>query len=117
MIWFIRLKNIMFQIKLFIFCSVLLVIVGCSPPGTLSKKGSDAAPDDLNKYTHVVTFETNYYLSGPQQAMPPEGKLKAGTKIVIIQDAGSYSLVKSEEGVQAYISSGSFQPVKASPSK
>lgn len=63
-------------------------------------------------YTHEVTVETSYYLSGPQQGRPPEGKLKPGDKILILSDSGSYVLMKSEGGVEAYISKGSFKKIQ-----
>jgi len=62
-------------------------------------------------YTHVITAETNYYLSGPQQGRPPEGKFKTGTKIMIVSDSGSYVLVKSEEGIEAHVSKGSLKKI------
>ncbi len=60
-------------------------------------------------FSHVVTVETRYYLSGPQQARPPEGSFKSGTMIREIQSFGSYSLVESADGIRAYISAGSFE--------
>ena len=60
-------------------------------------------------FAHVVTMETRYYLSGPQQAWPSEGSFKSGTMIREIQSFGSYSLVESADGIRAYISAGSFE--------
>jgi len=60
-------------------------------------KSSDSAT------SHVVTVETEYYTTGPQQGRPPDGKFSAGTKVSIVEEAGSYVLVKSEDGVEAYI--------------
>ncbi|MFP6575859.1 MAG: hypothetical protein VB912_11945, partial [Pirellulaceae bacterium] len=45
------------------------------------------------KVTHVISSEETYYLDGPQQMRPPDGKFKAGTKVELVQEAGSYSVV------------------------
>ena len=61
------------------------------------------------KFTHILISETVYYLSGPQQDMPPEGRFKVGQKVTLIENAGSYSYVESDDGITAYISTGSLQ--------
>ena len=67
---------------------------------------SDAGP------THVVTADTVYYMSGPHQSRPPEGKFKAGTKVTLVQKAGSYSVVRSTGGVQAYVTTASLKAIE-----
>jgi len=59
--------------------------------------------------THVIAHETNYYMSGPQQARPPEGSFAAGTKVTLISGAGSYSLVRSPDGIEAYVSTDALK--------
>ena len=54
----------------------------------------------------VAFPDTVYYLTGPQQARPPDGSFKMGTRVALVLDEGSYSLVTSESGVIAYVSSG-----------
>ena len=61
---------------------------------------SSAVPE----FSHVITAETEYYVTGPQQGRPPEGSFPAGTKVNIVEEAGSYLLVKSESGIEAYVS-------------
>jgi hypothetical protein len=63
-------------------------------------------------FTHLVASDTAYYLSGPQQARPPEGTLPAGTKVTLLEEAGSYCRVRSQEGIEAYVSTNSLQPVE-----
>jgi hypothetical protein len=60
-------------------------------------------------FTHLVAVDTGYYLSGPQQAQPPEGTLPAGTKVALLEEAGSYCRVRSEGGIEAYVSTESLQ--------
>ena len=63
-------------------------------------------------FTHAVASDTEYYLSGPQQARPPEGKLSAGTKVTLLEEAGSYCRIPSEGGIEAYVSTDSLQPLE-----
>jgi len=77
-----------------------------------------AKPDEKTtakpaKFTHVVTLDAAYYLTGPQQASPPDGTLEAGTKINLVREAGSYCVVESECGIKAHIATGSFKPIDA----
>jgi len=60
-------------------------------------------------FTHLVASDTAYYLSGPQQARPPEGTLPAGTKVTLLEEAGSYCRVRSEDGIEGYVPTGSLQ--------
>ena len=62
-------------------------------------------------FTHVITAESPYYTSGPQQGRPPDGDFLVGTKVNLAKgddgsDAptiGSYTLVESEDGIEAYV--------------
>ena len=56
-----------------------------------------------SEFSHVIAVETEYYTTGPQQGRPPDGKLPAGTKVSMVEESGSYVLVKSEGGVEAYV--------------
>lgn len=62
--------------------------------------------------THVIKEASEYYKGGPQQAQPPDGTFKVGTKVSLIEEAGSYSLVRAEDGIEAYVSSGSLKPIE-----
>jgi hypothetical protein len=52
----------------------------------------------------VIRHDTVFYKIGPQQAMPPDGKFEAGTRVEVIEEAGSYTLVRAEDGRQGYVS-------------
>ena len=69
--------------------------------GTLAQKKVE--------FTHLVLRDTPYYLSGPQQGSPPEGKLTAGTHVRFLEEAGSYARVQSESEVVAYIAAGDIR--------
>ena len=72
-----------------------------SPPTT---------PDQT--FTHTITTDTEYYLGDPQQARPPEGTMKAGTKVEVLEEAGSYCRVKSEDGVVSFVVTDSLKAVQ-----
>jgi serpin B len=61
--------------------------------------------------THVVTAEAEYYTTGPQPARPPDGRFPAGTRVALIRESGSYALVRSAEGVRAYVAAAALQPI------
>jgi hypothetical protein len=63
-------------------------------------------------YTHTVTVDTEYYRDGPQQARPADGTLAAGTKVRLVSESGSYSLVETSNHMQVYVASASLQPLK-----
>ena len=94
-----------------IVCGVVLA-VGCSEKQPPEIQAQNQQAVSQAAVTHIITADTVYYMSGPQQARPPEGKFKAGTKVTVVQDAGSYSVVRSEGGVQAYVSTASLKAIK-----
>ena len=67
---------------------------------------------ELRNFTHVLQRETEYYLDGPQQARPPDGTFRAGTKVMLLQESGSYSVVQTEDGITAYVSTASLQKIE-----
>lgn len=69
------------------------------PPAT-----EPVSPQDF-EHSHVVKVASQYYMDGPQQGRPPDGEFATGTKVRLLESAGSYSLVLSEEGTEAYVSS------------
>ncbi len=64
------------------------------------------------QWTHTVKMATEYYTGGPQQSRPPDGQLPPGTKVKIVEDAGSYVLVDAENGVNAFVSASALEEVR-----
>jgi hypothetical protein len=89
-----------------------LALVGCLEirPSDPDDKPAPVVPAPLG-LTHVVHADSVYYTDGPQQSRPPDGTFKAGTKVKLVREAGSYSLVESAGGVAAYVSTGSLAPI------
>jgi NitT/TauT family transport system substrate-binding protein len=65
-----------------------------------------ATPD----FTHALTRDEAYYLTGPQQGRPPEGTLKAGSKVKLLESAGSYARVTTEDGTTAWVAADALKP-------
>ena len=61
--------------------------------------------------THVLTKDEPYYTFSPAQAKPPDGTLKAGTRVVLLMPRGSYSQVMTCDGKRVYTSTAALKPV------
>ena len=86
--------------------ALLLTACGDLPPLLSAPSVPTAAA-----HTHVIAFDTAYYLDGPQQARPADGTLPAGTRVALVQEAGSYAVVRVEDGQQVYVAADSLQPL------
>ena len=73
--------------------------------GEALKNHDETHKSQVSEFTHVVAIETEYYTTGPQQGRPPDGKFSAGTNVNVIEEAGSYTLVRSKNGVEAFVAS------------
>ncbi len=68
--------------------------------------------ENVGNSTHVIqTANEQYYLNGPQQARPPDGRFPKGTRVRLIRNAGSYSIVHSESGTTAHVTSDSLKQI------
>ncbi len=65
-------------------------------------------------FSHEIAgpFGTAYYLGGPQQARPPEGRFKPGTRVRLVRNAGSYCVVQSENGITAHVATGALKTIE-----
>ncbi|MCA8988518.1 MAG: hypothetical protein KDA78_12790 [Planctomycetaceae bacterium] len=72
----------------------------------------EAQQSSGSEFSHVIITETEYYITGPQQARPPEGNFPAGTKVRIVEEAGSYVRVKSEGDIEAYVAADAVEEQK-----
>ena len=85
-------------------CSLGVQPVTQRPPDGVQAATDPVAEQEFD-HSHVVEVTSQYYIDGPQQGRPPDGEFATGTKVRLLQPAGSYSLVLSEEGTEAYVSS------------
>ncbi len=98
---------------------VLILLAACSPPFAERKASPPLLdPSVLGKPFRgpfplvVILPDTNYYLTGPRQARPPDGLFEKGTRVALVLDAGSHSLVTSDSGITAYVSSEALRLIE-----
>ena len=68
-----------------------------------TKDHHETDKSSVSVFSHVIAGETEYYSTGPQQARPADGTFPAGTAINVIEEAGSYVLVRAARGPEAYV--------------
>ena len=96
------------------FLSTTLLVLIFGLLGACGDEASEPSPptEPASPWTHeVVAGGTAYYLTGPQQGRPPEGRFEAGTKVKIVSEHGSYVRVESETGVTAHVATGSIRQI------
>ena len=61
------------------------------------------------EWPHNIKFTTPYYTGSPAQARSPDGDLRTGTRVRIVEDIGSYVFVETADGVRGYVESGAVE--------
>jgi hypothetical protein len=59
--------------------------------------------------THVMVRDADYYLTGPHQGQPPDGKFPTGTKVKMLRGDPGYSQVESESGIRAWVATSDLK--------
>ena len=99
-------SNLYAKLRVGLVCLVLIgLFLGCCTHSQSEKHERQVAEASA---VPVIRHDTVFYKTGPQQAMPPDGKFQAGTRIEVIETAGSYTLVRAEDGRQGYVSTGAI---------
>ena len=87
---------------------VCLILIALLMGGCADSQHEHERPDVETSSGPVISHDTVFYKTGPEQATPPDGTFKAGTRIEVIQEAGSYTLVRAQDGTEGYISSAAI---------
>lgn len=90
--------------------TTLLSPLGCSPSDIPEEAEESAAAAAQAEYPDEIGSMTAYYTGGPQQGRPPDGQLWPGTPVKVLQDAGSYSLIRTADGIEAYVATAAIGP-------
>lgn len=100
-----------------VFLASLILAGGCTRPKPDVRPVPDSgrsikpAGDVQKAKNYAVKRETVYYKHGPQQASPPDGTLKPGTKVKLLRDEGSYWRVwVPDQNLDVSVDSGSLEP-------
>jgi hypothetical protein len=81
------------------------------PSSGMSKADAPVAPMTMEGATHTVASEQPYYKSGPTQATPSAGLLKAGTQVKLLVPGATYSKVEISGRAAVYTSTEALQPI------
>lgn len=96
-----------------LFVTVALA-VGCQPPKEKTGGSEDSPPAvTAPEFSHVITTGSAYYTGGPQQGRPPDGTLFQGTRVRVLENAGSYSVVRTADGIEGYVSTAAIGPAES----
>jgi hypothetical protein len=85
-----------------------LALAGCRgapPPGA---SDGQKTPATRETWTHQLTQDEAWY-ENPAQGRPPNGTIRKGSKVRVLNPAGSYTDVLSEDGVRGFVSSESLR--------
>ncbi len=105
------------------FICLILLVAGCADVPERSPSNSSAIQVSPTKgrqteksgistnpvFTHTIVSTVEYYNDGPQQARPPDGKFEIGTRVNLIENAGSYSRVRSEDGIETFVATDALK--------
>src|SRR5687768_14403449 len=81
-------------------------------PAATTSTPAVAAPALADKdMTHVLAKDESYYAGMSAAGKAPAGKLKAGTKVIVVMPRGSYSQVMTADGKSVYTSTAALKPV------
>lgn len=90
----------------------IIVAIMLASALVIAAGGCSSGEPKESAHTHVLKVDSAYYTSSPAQGRPPDGEWKAGTKVTKLEGAGSYTRVRSEDGVEAYVSTDALDPKK-----
>jgi len=68
------------------------------PDSALVPEGSLVQPAPT-RFTHVLTREQSFHYIGSRRTSDPDGKLPAGTKVVLLNDDGDVCTVVDSRGL------------------
>ena len=95
----------------------IVMLTGCNPRPTphqnkqpLTKQPVNDSVSSSSSYPAEIIETSVYYTGGPQQGRPPEGEFIKGTRVQVLENAGSYSIVRFAAGIEAYVSTGAINP-------
>jgi uncharacterized protein YgiM (DUF1202 family) len=88
----------------------LLLLVACS--GGEDPKEPPATGPATEVFTHELAAETTWYRDGPQQSRPPDGQLPAGTRVRVVEEAGSYVRIAAENGVTGFVAADALKKLE-----
>jgi hypothetical protein len=101
------------------WCSILLAAVvllaGCieqpAPVKSSQSSAGSVAAQTEGPAVFVLSTGTVYYSGDPLHGHKPDGTFRRGTKVSLVHRVGNYSVVRSEDGVEAYVATHTLEPL------
>lgn len=87
---------------------LLLLALGLS--GCATDGGGDDKTND-RPFNAMITKETPFYLNGPNQQTPPNGRFHPGTRVRILSRHGNHVKVQAVGGLTGFVSATAVGPV------
>jgi hypothetical protein len=78
-----------------------------SPTGSADEPSPTVRPAPV----YELATGTVYYAGDPQRGHKPDGTLRRGTKVSLVRRAGNYSVVRIEDGSEAYVATHLLEPL------
>jgi hypothetical protein len=105
-------------LRIFVIAT-LASLAGCAehaPPARESSRSptpADPAPPAAAAAAPVYVLATGtvYYGGDPQHGHKPDGTLRRGTKVSLVRRAGNYTVVRIEDGGEAYVATHLLEPL------
>jgi hypothetical protein len=114
-----------------IFLAAVVLLAGCvdqptpvkpsqshAGPTATSAAGTAVSPAAGSAVTpaegptmFVLTTGTVYYSGDPLHGHKADGTFRRGTKVSLVHRVGNYSVVRSEDGVEAYVATHTLEPL------
>jgi len=100
-------------------CVYLASLAGCAehaPPERESSRShrppaAEQAAGAVPAQIYELATGTVYYGGDPQYGHKPDGTLRRGTKVSLVRRAGNYSVVRIEDGSEAYVATHLLEPL------
>jgi hypothetical protein len=108
---------------------MLAALVACVEPPAQTRKNEPAAVNaqtpvqaqvqvqimnTADGATHCLNRDEPWF-EHPAQARPPNGRLAEKTRVRILQDAGSYTKVQTDDGITCFVASEALSPLPGQP--
>lgn len=89
----------------------ILSLAACTKEAAPLKNGGSVQSAMIDETTHELTRDEPWY-EHPAQARPQNGTLPAHTRVKILQDAGSYTKVRTAKGTVCFVASDALRPLR-----
>ncbi len=95
--------------------AVPVPLAGCADsqaPPIIERAAISAAQPPVAGATYEFSTGTVYYSGDPARGHKPDGTFRRGTRVSLLHRAGTYSVVRSPDGLEAYVATHTLAPLE-----